>query len=359
MKNSLKHIKELDGMRGIAAVAVLVFHLTMNEVPKAIIATQPIAVRAAIRIANLGALGVDVFFVLSGFLITSLLIADKNKPHFYSNFYRKRILRIGPVYLTHLLITWFLIPDSHMYVILGLVFLVNFEHQFHVAETGPAWTLSIEEQFYLIWPQIIGRLSARNIYRCSIYLILLSGGLRTYMIVVTRHAAIRNTWYRFDGLAMGALLACEWMTDKKDSTQDVRWFLKWFNSTPLLIAAIAYEGLLLAIDVPDVASALILFTTNYLVYRTIRHILYCPQSRYFQWMRSAPLRFLGSISYSMYMYHLFFMYLFDKHLKNSMFTWSVYWNRVAFVVPITILACLASMYFMERPIQGLRRYIVS
>jgi peptidoglycan/LPS O-acetylase OafA/YrhL len=358
MRKNLQHVKELDGLRGCAAASVLVLHLFITGRANHHAVTQPIAWRIAVRIADLGAFGVDVFFVLSGFLITSLLFTSREKKSFFHNFYWKRVLRIQPVYLVHLLVTWLLIPGSRGYVFLALLFIVNFDDKFHVQDNGPAWTLSIEEQFYLIWPQIIRRFSIPNIYRICIAVIAFSAGLRTFMLAVTGHAMLRSTWYRFDGLAMGALLACEWMLEGEGATPMVRRFLKIFNSRPCFVVALIYEVGILAGSIHNRASAFILLTTNYLVYCTIRYILYHPGSRSFRWLRSSSLLFLGAISYSMYMYHVFFIYLFDKYLASPIFSWPQFFWRAAFTIAGTFLLCIASLHLMERPVQGLRRYVV-
>ncbi|MBB5066198.1 acyltransferase [Granulicella mallensis] len=358
MKKSLGHVNELDGLRGIAASIVLIFHLFNTARENAASVTQTLSWRIAMRFSSLGTFGVDIFFVLSGFLITSLLLKDKEEPAFFWNFYWKRVLRIQPVYLVHLLVMWLLIPGSHGYVILALAFIVNFDEKFHVANTGPAWTLSIEEQFYLLWPQVIRRFAIPNIYRSCIALMVLSAGLRTYMLFIAGHAMLRVTWYRFDGLAMGALLACEWMTEGEGLTPFVCRFLKVFHSRSCLALALIYEIYILAGDGGGKKTAFILLTTNYLVYRVIRYILYHPGTRLFRWLRSAPLLFLGSISYSLYMYHGFFLYLFDRYMGPPSYNWLQFFCRSSFVVVATLLVCTLSLYGMERPIQNLRRHVL-
>ena len=358
MKKSLKHLGELDGMRGCAAAVVLLLHIVNTIVPDPAATVQPLSWRILLHVADFGMFGVDVFFVLSGFLITSLLLADKEKPHFFRNFYWKRVLRIQPVYLVHLIVVGFLIPNSLGYIVLALLFVVNFSEGFHVVDNGPAWTLSIEEQFYLLWPQIVRRLSIANIYRSSMALVALSGGLRALAILVMGNVALKSTWYKFDGLAMGALLACEWMTEGEGLTPGIRRILRVLHGMPCLVVALAYEIFACAGNLSHKRAAFVLLTTNYLVYRTIRYILYHPGARSFRWLRSAPLLFLGSISYSMYMYHIFFLYIFDRYIGISVFSWARFWERAAFIVVTTLVVCVASLYWIERPIQGLRKYVV-
>jgi peptidoglycan/LPS O-acetylase OafA/YrhL len=357
MKTSLKHIKELDGMRGCAALAVLVLHL-FTTVPNVVVANEPVGWRIAWFLANFGTYGVDVFFVLSGFLITSLLLADREGPHYFRNFYWKRVLRIQPVYLVHLLVMWFFVRGSHGYVWLSLMFLVNFLRIGSISGSGPAWTLSIEEQFYLLWPQIVRRLSLANIYRSCMVLVVFSAGLRGVMLLVLHHALLSATWYRFDGLALGALLGCEWMAEGDGLTPGIRRVLRVLHGAPCLWIALVYELYCAIGHMGDSSGAFFLLSTNLLVYRAIRYMLWHPGTRATNWLRSRPLLFLGTISYGMYMYHIFFLWLFD-HYSHAPFGLSYFLYRAAFAVGATLIVCVASLYWLEMPIRRLGRYVVS
>jgi peptidoglycan/LPS O-acetylase OafA/YrhL len=356
MKKNLAHSKELDGLRGCASLSVLVLHLVIT-------ATIPLGAlglsrgwRLVSQLTSLGTLGVDVFFVLSGFLITSLLLADRGKPAYYNNFYWKRILRIQPVYVLYLITVWFLLPGSHGYVLLAIVFLVNFDSYFRVADSGPAWTLAIEEQFYLVWPQVLGRLSIRNIYRVSIGVMLFSSLLRSGMLLFLKHAALRNTWYRLDGLAMGALLACQWMGEDEGKTAAIQVFLKVFNSRLLLVVAIVYEiSFILGLST---SVALIILPTNYLVYRSIGYIMHHPGSKLFGWLGSAPLVFCGAISYSMYMFHTIFIYLYDSRITPVSLDPGKFFLRVGAISATTVIACIVVRYAVELPAQRFRKYVL-
>jgi peptidoglycan/LPS O-acetylase OafA/YrhL len=356
MKKSLTPSKELDGLRGCASLSVLVLHLVITvTIPLRAVGLSN-GWRLADQLAGLGSLGVDVFFVLSGFLITSLLLADRGEPAYYRNFYWKRILRIQPVYLLHLIAVWFLLPGSHGYVVLALLFIVNFDDYFRVVDVGPAWTLAIEEQFYLVWPQVIGRLSIRNIYRVSIGVLLFSSCLRSGMLLFLKHAALRNTWYRLDGLAMGALLACQWMGEGEGTTDAIRVFLRVFNSRLLLVAAVAYEvSFILGFSK---SIALIILPTNYLVYRSIGYIMHHPGSKPFGWLASKPLVFCGAISYSMYMFHTILIYLYDTRITPQSLDPGKFFLRAGVVCTATLITCIVVRYAIELPAQHLRKYVL-
>src|SRR5579875_263937 len=354
-RTKLGHVPELDGLRGCAALAVFVLHLfiTVRDVPHQ---TVPAALRPVLQIADLGSYGVDVFFVLSGFLITSLLLLDRGDPFFFRNFYWKRVLRIQPVYMLHLLAAWFLLPGSHGYVLLALIFLVNFDGLLHIPDVGPAWTLSIEEQFYLLWPQVVRRVSIANIYRTAAGLIAFSLTARLGMALVAGHLATRYTFYRLDGLGPGALLACQWIDERSAPPGIVR-LLGLLHTPPPLWAAAAYE-LWSALYPWRSLPALTLFTTNFLVYRLIRYILLHPRARSTAWLRSAVLIFFGNISYSLYMFHTVLFSLYDRYVGHPSFHPKPFFLRLLVVSAATLLICVLTRRLVELPALKLRRFVL-
>lgn len=150
-------IPGLDVLRGAAVIAVVIFHGFANSgyhgkpsAPSTIFVT----------LAELGKLGIYLFFNLSGFLITSILLRQREKPRFYRNFYVRRALRILPAYLLMLfvlkisgLITWWFVAAC-------VLFVANMAKLMHASATeyGVFWTLAVEEQFYLLWPTLVHRL---------------------------------------------------------------------------------------------------------------------------------------------------------------------------------------------------------
>src|SRR5271154_492229 len=156
----LHHIRELDGVRGIAALMVFFHHVCFASLSP-VGWNQP--VHFLWTISSMGDSGVDLFFVLSGFLITSLLLPARESPAYYHDFYWKRALRILPLYILCMLGVLFFVSGSRGYVILCALFLSNFAWLFHVETAGPFWTLAIEEQFYLIWPTVVRRRSVAEL----------------------------------------------------------------------------------------------------------------------------------------------------------------------------------------------------
>jgi peptidoglycan/LPS O-acetylase OafA/YrhL len=295
---SLRHYRELDGVRGIAALAVFFHHVCYTSVT-VLPAGGSLAAGAARvlhRASAFGNNGVDLFFVLSGFLITSLLIKDRNSPQYFKDFYWKRALRILPLYFLCLAGISLLLRHNAGYILLSLAFLANFAHNFHIAADGPFWSLAIEEQFYLIWPGFVRRMTTQRltkwaaaIWVATIVLRLVAGfwGHFDYLL----------TPLRADGLAAGALLACWNQVEAQGSGlgSRTRTMAVWLAAGAALAVA-GYQGL----GLPDALAANLRETGVVLVAAGLVGLLIAqagsPRVAVF---RSRPLIFFGLISYAM------------------------------------------------------------
>ena len=357
-KTKLPHLPELDGLRGLAALAVF-FHHFFQDPRDSPLTTWPPLLKFFLYLSGYGALGVDVFFVLSGYLITSLLLVDRDSPSYFHNFYWKRVLRIMPVYMVHLLVAALFIQHATGYILLSLIFVVNFAQLFRVADIGPAWTLSIEEQFYLIWPQFIRRLRLPAIYYLAFALAILSATAR--IIVPLWHGGLnlRYTIYRCDGLALGAILACQWFSSE-GQTRLIRIVLGILNSNvALLLVFFAQTVMLLHFPRTLFSESVTLTTTNYLVYRIIHRIVFLRNRSGLSWLASPITVYLGGISYALYMYHTFILYFLGLHfgLVQPDHYLSTF-IRATLSLLIVIAVCTISRYALELPVQRLRRFVL-
>jgi peptidoglycan/LPS O-acetylase OafA/YrhL len=224
------HIPALDGIRGFAVLLVLFCHATQrpfgspDEINAAF--TGPID-KAILTAARLSWTGVDMFFVLSGFLITGILFDAKGKQHFFRNFYARRTVRIFPLYYISLVLLLIVLPRLGGTINQGMgelppgsqawywLYLSNFsqgvieqggvrvEHPVHVS-----WSLSIEEQFYLFWPLVVFLFSRRSLLGIATAMVFGSVALRTVLLSMEKSTwAMAFTPCRLDGLAIGALIA--------------------------------------------------------------------------------------------------------------------------------------------------------
>jgi len=205
----LKYYKNLDGIRAIAALMVIFFHFFHNY------QLEP-GLGFLKKISTFGQTGVDLFFVLSGFLITRILFYSKDKKNYFINFYWKRTLRIFPLYYLFLIIFYFGLPligvidyhgfDQQFYY---YIYLQNFALTFNWSNAfGPNhyWSLAVEEHFYLFWPLLVYFTTKKALSKIVYFIIVFALLLRLYM-VYNGLGVFYFTFTRFDALALGALLA--------------------------------------------------------------------------------------------------------------------------------------------------------
>jgi len=215
--SSGRRIAALDGLRGVAVLTVMAHHLTPNVEHSN---------RVSIWISNLAHsawIGVDLFFVLSGFLITGILLDSKRSPHYFRNFFARRILRIFPLYYAVLFVTLVLLPAAGMHPdgfrageryspwlwCYGANILMTIKHDFCLGRLGHFWTLAVEEQFYLIWPAIIFACSRKSTVKVCMATVAVAIVSR---IVLRMHGEWWVSSYAFtlckaDSLCIGALIA--------------------------------------------------------------------------------------------------------------------------------------------------------
>ncbi len=213
-----KHVPALDGVRGLALLIVMARHLLAR--PHA--SDSAWASRLVYNAIETGWIGVDLFFALSGFLITGILYDTLNDPHFFRNFYARRVLRIFPLYygffaalvllgvLGGHAVQWSrLLPD--------LLNVANLSHEppeFVAAPwlfLGHLWSLNMEEQFYVVWPLLVFVLRSR--LRILWTAVGVCAGLAVFRSLVQLTGMVHNvnvyTWTptHLDGLLLGAALA--------------------------------------------------------------------------------------------------------------------------------------------------------
>jgi len=199
----------LDLARGIAILMVLLDHgFAADQAPyQAATSRFVLGFEYAARV---GHMGVNLFFILSGFLITGILLDSRNQSDYYRNFYARRVLRIAPAYLLMVAILFFTQSITARYLAVCLLCLCNMPSLLGASnEYSALWSLSVEEQFYFVWPLIIRKLSARSFAGLCTALVLLTPVLRFVLLYGPPFLQdIRfKTWAVADFFAAGALLA--------------------------------------------------------------------------------------------------------------------------------------------------------
>jgi peptidoglycan/LPS O-acetylase OafA/YrhL len=305
---------ELDTVRGIAILLVVFFH-GFGESALAGLSGLP---RLFVMATTPGWMGVNLFFVLSGFLITGILLDGREKPHYYKNFYIRRALRILPVYYLLLVVFWFLprlgIVDhrraSWQFVGLSFIYLSNVSNLFGVPmQYGPLWSLAVEEHFYLLWPAAVRFFSRRRLAWLAVGIFLGSPILRAIAFGLKYEYGNPYSWLVADGLAAGALLA---IYCRQASTQrkDIRQVSIWCMGSALLLLAIGLPfGILLSRTLAG--GSLRVTMLNLFFAGALGATLLLGTSRW-SWLVQRPtLRFFGEISYGLYLIHMLVFDVFD------------------------------------------------
>ena len=298
---------ELDSVRGIAILGVVFLHgfyfpyssLRFNGPAHIFIQlTQP------------GWMGVNLFFVLSGFLITGTLLDSQFKTNYYKRFYMRRVLRILPAYYAILILLLILRKSSLAYFGLSFIYLSNMTNLFGVPQFyGPLWSLAVEEHYYLFWPAIVRRLTARGLSLTALGVCVLVPLVRaiSFSLGLTRNLGT-YTWCAADGLAAGSLLAILLRTSI--TRQKVRRVC-----TSLLGLALVFATL---------GSPLGILTRNRLLGAAFQYslinlgcsgglllVLILGTSSWERFVNLSMFRFFGHISYGLYLIHLLIFGFYD------------------------------------------------
>lgn len=207
-QRSTAYLPSLDGLRAIAVALVLWAHT-----PESLTAIPGLQWLSTLkRIINPGYLGVDLFFVLSGFLITRILLATREKANPLRNFYIRRSLRIFPIYYLLILLCAVIAPG--IYLLAAATYTSNYVFSFDASPNllRHTWSLAVEEHFYLIWPLLVLKLTpalSKIIAWIGLALAIASVSLHFWFLAEGPAAelAYRASHCRFASLLMGALLS--------------------------------------------------------------------------------------------------------------------------------------------------------
>ncbi len=289
-------IPQLDALRGIAILLVIAHNATLHY------GTTPYLHPLFDR----GWMGVDLFFVLSGFLISGILLDTKESPNYFKNFYARRVLRIWPLYYCLLAFMFVVLPHASASQGAAIFaksspwwaypfFLQNFLLPLSTDAAGPlgvTWSLAIEEQFYLVWPIIVRFLSKRQVAILAIAEIASSPFLRYFLAAHHIHI-YANFFCRLDGLMLGAFLAA--LVRSKDFVRER------YIGFALAVLAVATP---LAVIFDLRRAEWIVFTFTSLAAGAIVYLAMFWQQKWFQWpLANRFLLFTGTISYGLFLLH--------------------------------------------------------
>ena len=280
MRNATPHeqprVIVLDGIRGLAILLVTLYRFTKE-------ASSGLEVGSLVRGAiQFGSSGVELFFVLSGFLITRILIDTCSSPNYFSTFFYRRSLRIFPLYFLSLLIFLWILPwaignpdlfaaarDRSLYL---LTYTTNFkmaaENAWSFGYLDHFWSLAVEEHFYLVWPFVV-LIAGKRLLSVTLFAILSTVVGRTLFCLFSPNevAPAVLTFLRCDGLLIGSAIAVAWRSDPHRKLLQ-RWapilgvvamalvvlatlLDKRLLAIPIFLIEIAWGSLLIAVMTPN------------------------------------------------------------------------------------------------------------
>ena len=369
------HVPALDGVRGVAILAVIVYHAARN------LQYAGRGEQLVERVINSGWIGVDLFFVLSGFLITSILLETKRGHAFFRCFYARRVLRIVPLYLALVVLALAIAPawglaTPGQAVRLRAARTWYWTHSVNVLiaragwsatpwHTGHLWSLSVEEQFYVLWPVIVFMIERRTLAQLCVAIMVVVAVLRLWLVSTfgpsTAVYVLLPT--RMDALTTGALIA----TFIEEPAQ---WAIARRAVSPVAATTIVVLGLIFFRESSLDPSGRLMQTAGFpalslLGAAAVVSAASAPSASARCWVWNLPaLRFLGRYSYGLYAWHPFVIaFLRERVLAPAAFPTIAGSHLPANALATTaalglsIAVALLSWSLLERPFLALKRFV--
>ena len=368
------HLAPLDGLRGLAILLVMIYHYCL---PHRLFHGRDGG--PLLQLAQSGWMGVDLFFVLSGFLITGILSETREQPHYFRNFFWRRFLRIWPLYYASLVALLVLLPavvpsppasvqsmqDKQVWFWLYAAnWLFAIEGGFNHTSGGYFWSLAVEEQFYLLWPAVVYFARGSALLRVSAALLALSLGLRLVLTAldVSAGTLYTMTFTHLDGLAVGSIIAIA----SRSVTGSA-----WLRRAALPAACLALAGLVVA----RIADRDLFFWSRHMAAYgytlvallggalLVAVLAASPQGLLQHLFSSVPMRQFGKYSYALYVVHVPIANIAIPKTQQWLSTYEPrlgydgIFLTAAFVAFVG--ACVVSWlswHLFERPILSLKRY---
>jgi peptidoglycan/LPS O-acetylase OafA/YrhL len=355
------HLPALDSIRGVAVLCVMVYHF--NNGPSDVGAVGNVLS----KLFRLGGSGVDLFFVLSGFLITGILFDAKQEPYYFRNFYIRRTLRIFPLYYGVLAVCFLILPCFNVVVdqdalqnqgwlwLYGTNLIQAWNDSYLFGGFDHFWSLAVEEHFYLLWPLIIYACNRKTAMWVCLACAVAALGCRVGLLMGGSNAvgAYVLTPCRMDALAVGGFIALAVRTPE-GTTRWVRFAVISLAASMLLLAYL----LVVKIDLNKM-DAITLSLRSTLSACFFGAILFfavhaSPASMLGRCWNIGFLRFFGKYSYGLYVFHhpmiplfdyFFSPYVLAEKLHSALYGRLVY---AALAIAVTVVMAMVSYHLYEK-----------
>jgi len=310
-----RNIRALDGIRGLAIIFVMLAHFDT------VIPDSTIAIRSTKAMLSFGWAGVDLFFALSGFLITGILLDTRKANNYFGAFYARRFLRIFPLYYSVLIViltastVWShghslpVAADRKLYFLYLTNWIVLWKGQWGPAFLLHFWSLAVEEQFYLIWPLCVWLLTSQRLAKFAVGASVIAFLVRIFWVVQTgpTPAIAVATVTRMDSLFCGALAAILFR-----QVQTLSVVRRWLPRTAVAAILLFIAGVGLVRLIHGLGGGLLFIETLGLTLLAVGFsslVLYAAatdgEATIFQRvLRNGVLTDFGKYSYGIYVYHV-------------------------------------------------------
>ncbi|MGR9117336.1 MAG: acyltransferase family protein [Gammaproteobacteria bacterium] len=351
----VKYMPHLDGVRGFAVLSVILQHWQSG---------LPSKIRIIVESIDFGALGVECFFVLSGFLITLILLQARDDEFTFrerlGHFYIRRALRIFPPYYLFLAVCYFAYQPSREFIYWNALYINNLYSFFYnsgVPFGAHFWSLAVEEHFYLFWPFIVLAVPYKNVKIIAYLLILLGPFTRLLLYLIYGGFHLSEYYFTlaaFDLMSVGAFLAC--LKHEGRLVPGERHFKTLMASG--LIAFACYITSYFIIKNPYLG--IFQRTFSALMFGAlIVKASFGFNGHAKKLFGNAFIVWIGTISYGLYIYHPFitglYIYIMGSFAGLDLSIWGIYYIRFPLLFLMLLLITIFSYYFVERPIRNLKR----